>query len=104
MKDLVIRSGENIGCGAVEAALLEHPAVVEASVYGVPDERLGEEVGATIYCMTNTAEAELQEFLASRLAKFEIPRYITFASEPLPRIASGKILKRALREAAITEF
>jgi len=101
IKDLVIRGGENIGCGAVEAALLEHPAVAEASVYGVPDERLGEEVGATIYCTADTTEAELRAFLEKRLAKFEIPRYLTFASEPLPRIASGKILKRALREAAI---
>jgi acyl-CoA synthetase (AMP-forming)/AMP-acid ligase II len=49
IKDLVIRGGENIGCGAVEYALQEHPAVVEACVYGVPDERLGEEVAATIY-------------------------------------------------------
>jgi long-chain acyl-CoA synthetase len=85
----------------VEAALLEHPAVAEASVYGVPDERLGEEVGTTIYCTADVTEAELRTFLEARLAKFEIPRYFTFASEPLPRIASGKILKRALREAAI---
>ena len=47
IKDLVIRGGENIGCGEVEAALLEHPSVHEASVYAVPDERLGEEVGTT---------------------------------------------------------
>lgn len=97
----MIRGGENIGCGAVEAALLEHPAVAEASVYGVPDERLGEEVGTTIYCTADTSEAALRDFLASRLAKFEIPRYFTFAETPLPRTASGKILKRELREAAL---
>ena len=101
IKDLVIRGGENIGCGAVEAALLEHAAVAEASVYGVPDERLGEEVGTTLYCTSSVAEAELRDFLAPRLAKFEIPRYFTFAEEPLPRTASGKILKRELREAAL---
>ena len=101
IKDLVIRGGENIGCGAVEAALLEHPAVAEASVYGVPDERLGEEVGTTLYCTSPVTEAELRDFLAPRLAKFEIPRYFTFAEEPLPRTASGKILKRELREAAL---
>ena len=101
IKDLVIRGGENIGCGAVEAALLEHPAVAEASVYGVPDERLGEEVGTTLYCTAETTEAELRDFLAPRLAKFEIPRYFIFAEEPLPRTASGKILKRELREASI---
>ena len=102
IKDLVIRGGENIGCGAVEAALLEHPAVAEASVYGVPDERLGEEVGTTLYCTSPVTEAELRDFLAPRLAKFEIPRYFTFAEGPLPRTASGKILKRELREAAIS--
>ncbi len=101
IKDLVIRGGENIGCGAVEAALLEHPAVAEASVYGVPDERLGEEVGTTLYCTSSITEAELRDFLALRLAKFEIPRYFTFAEAPLPRTASGKILKRELREAAL---
>jgi len=100
IKDLVIRGGENIGCGAVEAALLEHAVVLEASVYGVPDERLGEEVGATIHVRGALSETELREFLASRLAAFEIPRYLHFSDEPLPRIASGKIFKRALREEA----
>jgi len=100
IKDLVIRGGENIGCGAVEAALLEHPLVLEASVYAVPDERLGEEVGATVFTMAPVGEDELRDFLAPHLAAFEIPRYITFADEPLPRTASGKILKRQLREDA----
>jgi long-chain acyl-CoA synthetase len=100
IKDLVIRGGENIGCGAVEAALLEHPAVLEASVYAVPDERLGEEVGATVHTAEPVTEEALREFLAPRLARFEIPRYFHFSSTPLPRTASGKILKRELREAA----
>ena len=104
IKDLVIRGGENIGCGAVEAALLEHPEVLEASVYGVPDERLGEEVGATVYCAAPLDEAELRAFLATRLAAFEIPRYLHQAHEPLPRIASGKIFKRGLREEAATRL
>lgn len=100
IKDLVIRGGENIGCGAVEAALLEHPEVIEASVFGVPDERLGEEVGATIYARSPVNADELRVFLAPRLARFEIPRYFHFADAPLPRIASGKIFKRQLREEA----
>ncbi|CAN5494703.1 class I adenylate-forming enzyme family protein [soil metagenome] len=104
IKDLVIRGGENIGCGSVEAALLEHPDVLEVSVYGVPDERLGEEVGATIYARSAIDEAELRAFLAPRLARFEIPRYFHFASEPLPRIASGKILKRQLRDEAAVRW
>ncbi len=100
IKDLVIRGGENIGCGAVEAALLEHPDIVEASVYGVPDERLGEEVGATVYTRAPVDEAALRAFLEPRLARFEIPRYLHIADAPLPRIASGKILRRQLRDEA----
>jgi long-chain acyl-CoA synthetase len=101
IKDLVIRGGENIGCGAVEAALLEHPAVQEAAVYGVPDARLGEEVGATLYVSQPVDEDELRAFLEPRLARFQIPRYFRITDEPLPRIASGKILKRQLREEAV---
>ncbi len=100
IKDLVIRGGENIGCGAVEAALLEHPDVMEASVYGVPDERLGEEVGATVYTKRSLSEAALREFLEPRLARFEIPRHLRFSDGPLPRTASGKIFKKQLREDA----
>ena len=104
IKDLVIRGGENIGCGEVEAALVEHPQVLEAAVYAVPDERLGEEVGVTLYCNGGLTEDELREFLASRLARFQIPRYIRMSGEPLPRIASGKIFKRQLRADAVAEI
>ena len=96
----MIRGGENIGCGEVEAALREHPSVHEASVYAVPDERLGEEVGTTLYTERQLNDEELQEFLAERLAKFKIPTYVWQQQEPLPRTASGKILKRELREQA----
>ena len=101
VKDLIIRGGENIGCGEVEAALLEHPMVMEASVYAIPDERLGEEVATTIYSEEAIDEHQLREFLSARLAKFKIPRYIQFTTEQLPRIASGKIFKRQLRDDAI---
>jgi long-chain acyl-CoA synthetase len=101
IKDLIIRGGENIGCGQVEAALLMHPDVHEAAVYSVPDERLGEEVGATVFGKPTLREDELREFLAAHLARFELPRYIFTASAPLPRTPSGKILKRQLREQAI---
>jgi long-chain acyl-CoA synthetase len=101
IKDLVIRGGENIGCAEVEAALLEHDQIVEASVYGVPDERLGEEVGATIYCGGNSLSEELlQEFLVQRIARFKVPRYLKISAEPLPRIATGKIDKKRMREEA----
>lgn len=100
IKDLVIRGGENIGCGAVEAAILEYPGVLEVSVYGVPDDRLGEEVGATIHADRRIDAEALRAFLMEHLARFEVPRYLEFADEPLPRTASGKILKRELRDAA----
>ena len=104
IKQLVIRGGENISCGEVEAAILEHPDVMEASVYGVPDERMGEEVGVSLFAKGELSEDDLSGFLVPRLAKFKIPRYFRFADEALPRIASGKINKRALREEAIKEI
>ena len=103
IKDLIIRGGENIGCGQVEAALLMHPDVLEAAVYAVPDERLGEDVGATVHCRTPVQADALQKFLAAHLAGFAVPRHIVFSSEPLPRTPSGKILKRQIREAALAD-
>ena len=104
IKDLVIRGGENIGCAQVEGAIVEYPGVHEASVYAVPDERLGEELGATLYCTEPVDPDALRDFLSQHLARFEIPRYIEIVSEPLPRIASGKINKRQLRDEAVGKF
>jgi long-chain acyl-CoA synthetase len=104
IKDLVIRGGENIGCAEVEAGLLAHDKVLEASVYAVPDDRLGEEVGATIYTSTEVDENELRGFLLDHIAKFKHPRYLTMSTEPLLRIASGKIDKRRIREQAVAEL
>lgn len=101
IKDLIIRGGENIGCGAVEAALLLHPEVLEAAVYGVPDERLGEEVGATVHGSAALDIDALRVFLAAHLAAFEVPRFIVRAGKPLPRTPSGKVLKREIRAAAL---
>jgi long-chain acyl-CoA synthetase len=101
IKDLIIRGGENIGCGQVEAALLMHPDVHEAAVYAVPDDRLGEEVGATVHGAPGLDAEALREFLAQHLARFEIPRHIVIAGQPLPRTPSGKILKREIRQAAL---
>ena len=101
IKDLIIRGGENIGCGQVEAALLLHPDVREAAVYAVPDERLGEEVGATVYGSKTLDSDTLREFLREHLARFAVPRYFQLSAEPLPRTASGKIFKRQLRDEAV---
>jgi long-chain acyl-CoA synthetase len=104
IKDLVIRGGENIGCGQVEAALQEHPAIQEACVYGVPDDRLGEEVAATVYATSDVTEDDLRAFLAPRLAKFQIPRYLRIVREPLERGPTGKIFKRELRREDIARL
>jgi long-chain acyl-CoA synthetase len=104
IKDLIIRGGENIGCGHVESALLMHPDVREASVYAVPDDRLGEEVGATIYAADSLDDAQLREFLAGHLPRYELPRYILRSPGPLPRTPSGKILKRQIRDEAIAQL
>ena len=102
IKDLIIRGGENIGCGTVENALDAHPEVIEAVAYAVPDERLGEEVGATVYGTAALDLDDLNAFLAQRLARHEVPRYITVHDGPLPRTGSGKLLRRDLRDAAVT--
>lgn len=105
-KDIVIRGGENIGCAEVEYAIVEHPAVNEVSVYGIPDNRLGEIPCATVMLRPGErlSEAELREFLSSKLARFKIPEHFFFQDRQLPRIASGKIAKKQLREAALANL
>jgi len=99
-KDMVLRGGENVYCAEVEASLYRHPAVAECSVFGVPDERLGEEVAAAIYLRPGhrVDGAALREHCAAIMAKHKIPRYLWIVDEPLPRNASGKFLRRQLRE------
>ncbi len=102
-KDMVIRGGENIACPEVEAAIAEHPDVLEASVFGVPDERLGE-ILATNVCIRDESElneTDLNSFLATKLANFKIPAHVWIQKDKLPRIASGKIAKKDLRASAI---
>jgi acyl-CoA synthetase (AMP-forming)/AMP-acid ligase II len=99
-KDMVIRGGENVYCSEVEAAIYHHDAVAEAIVFGVPDDRLGEEVAAVIVPKAGeriTAD-EIRAFLKNDLAAFKIPSKIWFREEPIPRNASGKFLKRDVRK------
>lgn len=104
IKDMIIRGGENIGCGEVEAVLLEHPNIREAAVYAVPDERLGENVATTIYCTADIDETELRTFLEVRLASFKVPKYILKSAHSLPRTASGKIFKLQISQNAIASL
>ena len=103
LKDMVLRGGENIGCQEVEAVLYNHPAVQEAAVFGVPDERLGETLAAVVAAKSGRAlePSDVQAFVAEHLAKFKVPDHVWVRTERLPRIASEKIFKRGLREEAI---
>ncbi|HWD68222.1 MAG TPA: class I adenylate-forming enzyme family protein [Caulobacteraceae bacterium] len=99
-KDMILRGGENIYCAEVEAAAYRYPAVAECSAFGVPDARLGEDVALAAVAhpgQSLTAEGLREHFLAT-IARHKAPRYIWILSEPLPRNASGKFLRRELRE------
>ena len=99
-KDMVIRGGENVYCSEVETAIYHHDAIAEACVFGIPEERLGEEVAAVIVLRPGHALSadELREFLGASVAKHKIPTKIWFRDEPIPRNASGKFLKRELKK------
>ena len=99
-KDMVIRGGENVYCSEVETAIYHHDAIAEACVFGIPEERLGEEVAAVLVLRPGAklTEDELRQFLSSSLAKHKIPTKIWFRNEPIPRNANGKFLKRELKK------
>lgn len=105
-KDMVLRGGENVYCVEVEAAIYRHPAVAECSVFGVPDDRLGEEVAAAVFLKAGeTLDADaLREEMAKHIAKHKLPRFVWFVDEPLPRNASGKFLRRELRDTFATQM
>ncbi|MGL4543277.1 MAG: class I adenylate-forming enzyme family protein, partial [Polymorphobacter sp.] len=98
-KDMLIRGGENIYCVEVEAALYEHPAVMDAAIVARPHHSLGEEPAAVVTLKDGAhADAdELRAFVAARLAAFKVPVEVRFWDGPLPRNANGKILKNELK-------
>ena len=100
VKDMVLRGGENIYCAEVEAVIFNHEDVAECSVFGVEDDRLGEEVGVAIHLKPGASATadDIRAHCAAHMAKHKIPRYIWLMPEPLPRNANGKFLKRELRE------
>jgi acyl-CoA synthetase (AMP-forming)/AMP-acid ligase II len=99
-KDMVNRGGENVYCVEVENALVAYPAVFEVAVLAVPDEMMGEKVGAVIVPKPNAHidVADLLAFAGTRLADFKVPEYVVVRSEALPRNPGGKILKKRLRD------
>ena len=97
---MVLRGGENIYCSEVEVTLYKCQGIAECAVFGVEDERLGEEVGAAIY-LEPGAELNadtVREFCTNKLAAFKIPRYLWIVDKPLPRNATGKFLKQTLKK------
>ncbi|MFF0336594.1 class I adenylate-forming enzyme family protein [Streptomyces fimicarius] len=99
IKDVVIRGGENVSCVEVEGVLHDHPDVADAAVLGIPHPVLGEEVAAVVRPRAGavfTAE-DLREHVGGRLAAFKAPARVLFTEEPLPRNATGKLLKHRLR-------
>jgi long-chain acyl-CoA synthetase len=105
-KDIVIRGGENIACPHIESRLLEHPAVREAAVFGLPHPTLGEELAAVVVVNEDdrvTAD-DLAAHAAGALAYFEVPSQWKIRTEPLPQNAIGKVLKRAVRADWLVEL
>src|SRR5215831_1142548 len=100
LKDMIVTGGENVYSGEVEAVIYQHPAVLEAAVFGIPDAKWGELVMACVVLKPGkvlTAD-ELIAHCRRSLANYKIPRRIEFSETELPKSASGKILKSALRE------
>jgi long-chain acyl-CoA synthetase len=99
VKDMIISGGENIYPAEVESAIYGHPDVADVAVIGVPDEKWGEAVKAMVVRKPGTAPTpdDIIAFARSRIANFKVPKSVDFI-EALPRNASGKILRRELRE------
>ncbi|MDX2166519.1 MAG: class I adenylate-forming enzyme family protein [Deltaproteobacteria bacterium] len=99
-KDIVIRAGENISCSEVENVVYAHPDTYECAAFGLPHERLGEELAVAVYPKPGHAldPDDLRRHVAAHLAAFKVPSRVIVCDEPLPRNASGKLLRRALRE------
>jgi fatty-acyl-CoA synthase len=99
IKDIIIRGGENIAPKEVEDLLRQHSKIADVYVYGVPDEKYGEEVAAAIRLNPGetASQEEIRGFCDGRIAKFKIPRHIRFV-DAFPMTASGKVQKFKLRE------
>lgn len=105
-KDMIIRGGENIYCVEIEERLVGHPDIADAAVYGVPHPELGEEVKATVQLESGStlSEAEVKQWVSEGLANFKVPAHLDLTTDKLPRNASGKLLKNALRGEGVVSF
>ncbi len=100
LKDMIVTGGENVYSGEVEAVIYEHPAVLEAAVFGIPDRKWGELVAACVVLKPGKALSgdELIDHCRRSLANYKVPRRVEFSDTELPKSGTGKILKRVLRE------
>jgi long-chain acyl-CoA synthetase len=96
-KDMIISGGENVYCTEVEDALYSHPAVLEATVFGIPHAQWGEAVHAVVVLRADATEEELIAHCRSRIGGYKVPRSVSFQTDPLPKSGPGKVLKRELR-------
>jgi fatty-acyl-CoA synthase len=104
-KDMIIRGGENIYPREIEEVLHEHESVAQAQVFGVPDDRLGEEVAVWLKVKqgSNLEGKQITEWLKERIAYFKVPRYVKVVEE-YPMTVTGKVQKFAMREQMIKEL
>jgi len=105
-RDLILRASENVYPGEIENRLVEHPAVIEAAVVGVPHEELGQEVKAFVVIDEgiSIAEKDLADFVAAKLAYFKVPAHWEIGTSLLPRNPTGKVLKNVLTGEAANRF
>ena len=101
-KDMIVTGGENVYCTEVEDALYRHPSVLEAAVFGIPDDRWGEAVHAVIVLRAADDRQRVQpstliDFCREQIAHYKVPKSIELRSEPLPKSGPGKVLTRELR-------
>lgn len=99
-KDMIVSGGENVYCTEVEEVLYQHEAVLEAAVYGIPDEKWGEAVHATVVPRpehSNVAPQALIEYCRAHIAGYKVPKGVNIQQDPLPKSGPGKVLKRELR-------
>jgi len=97
MKDIIISGGLNVSAAEVERVLLELPGIEEAAVVAAPDPKFGETPFAILFAASPIDVAEVMAHCTRNLSGFKLPRYVVFHDEPLPRLATGKISKPALR-------
>ena len=99
-KDMIVSGGENVYCTEVEDAIYTHPGVLEATVFGIPDEQWGEAVHAVVV-LRDGAELDDVALIAhcrTQIGGYKVPKSVSFSDEPLPKSGPGKVLKRELRE------